>query len=115
MKSETVVQREICDWLAERNFFFWRNNNIPVFGRALPKYTPRGLPDIFVVHMGTVFALEVKRPSVEGEREANGRQVREGQLSLQQAAWGIKFEENGGSFYCVRSVQEVKDIFFAHS
>lgn len=76
-RKEVDIQREICDWLhgqmyADENLFFWRSNNIPVFAqsndgkkrfRALPKHTPKGLPDIIVIYKGHFIALEVKRDS----------------------------------------------------
>ncbi len=75
---EKDIQREVCDWLATRNAFFWRSNNVPVFGRsndgvkrfrALPKYTPRGLPDIIIIHKGKFIGIEVKRPKMALRKE----------------------------------------------
>jgi len=68
---EKDIQREICEYLSENNYFFWRSNNIPVFGmnnggkktfRSLPKFTPRGIPDIILLHDGKFIGFEVKRP-----------------------------------------------------
>ena len=72
-KLEKDIQREICDWLQESGFFFWRNNTVPVFQRdkygarfrKLPKYTPAGLPDIIVIHNGKFISLEVKVPALK--------------------------------------------------
>jgi hypothetical protein len=110
MMTETQLQRELCDWLHSRGYFFWRQNNIPVFGRALPKYTPRGLPDIFILHAGKLYGIEVKRPSAEGEREANGRALRKGMLTPSQAAFGYEIEDNGGVFACVRSLDDLRRV-----
>ena len=116
MKSETALLLEICDWLKHEGFFFWRSNNIPAGGRtfgtflALPKYTPRGLPDIMVVRLGTFIGLEVKREGSESEREKNGRKVRAGKLTPDQAEWGAGLSQAGGKYACVRSLQEVKEI-----
>jgi len=106
--SEAVIQRQICDYLQSYGFFFWRSNNVPVMGRALPKYTPRGLPDIMVIVNGLFVAFEVKRPTVDGMREKNGRTLREGKLSPEQADFGIRLEGNGGRYYCVRSADEAR-------
>lgn len=108
-KSETQVQREICDYLYGRRLFFWRSNNIPVFGRALPKYTLKGLPDIFIIHGGKCIGFEVKREGSEEEREKSGRKVRAGMLSPEQAEFGVRMENAGAFYFCVRSVQDAEE------
>jgi hypothetical protein len=116
--NESQLVREICDWLHENDYFFWRENNVPtpvgVYGmsrmRALPKYTPRGIADIIVVLSGRIYAIEVKRGGSEDERERNGRKVRAGKISPEQAEWGAKLVMHGGRYACVRSLQEVKDF-----
>lgn len=104
-KLEKDIQREICDYLHRKEYFFWRSNNIPVFSksndgirrfRALPKYTPKGLPDIIVLHKGKFIALEVKRPHAK--------------LRPEQADFGVKVEMNEGKYYIVHSLEEVIDI-----
>jgi hypothetical protein len=113
MKSETQVQREICDWLRTQPLLFWRQNNIPVFGRSLPKDTPRGLPDIFIVCAGKIYGIEVKRPAGEnGERENSGRLVRKGLLTPAQADFAWKFEDCGGIYHCVHSLDELRRVLF---
>lgn len=105
-KKENEIQNEIFDYLLKKNVFFWRANNVPVYGknnagkymyRALPKHTPKGIPDIIAIHEGVVFCLEVKR---EGAR-----------LSEHQAHFGIKVLENGGIYAVVRSVNDVQKVF----
>jgi hypothetical protein len=73
---EKDIQREICEWLEKRSFLFWRSNNIPVFGtnnagrkqfRSLPKYTPKGLPDIMLVVRGKLVGIEVKCTTKQSE------------------------------------------------
>lgn len=102
---ESEIQREILEWLDANNFFFWRSNNIPVHARnnagqmvfrSLPKFTPKGLPDIIVIRNGIFIALEVK-----GEK---------GVTSQDQIIWGSKCERNGGFYHIVRSVEDVKSI-----
>lgn len=101
-KKESEILREICDWLFERGVFFWRSNNIPVFARnnagkmafrALPKYTPRGLPDVMVVTNGTLICMEVKRP---------GAKLREAQKAFQE-----NMAQNGGIYWVVTSIDDV--------
>lgn len=100
---EKGIQREICDWLHSCGFFFWRSNNAPIFGRsndgrqrfrALPKYTPRGLPDIIMIYNGKFVAFEVKRPDQK--------------LRPEQAEFGSKCFLNGGFYRRVTSLSEVK-------
>jgi hypothetical protein len=55
-EKESDIQRAICDYLACRKVFFWRQNTAPTFDRAtqsyrampkaMPKYAMRGVPDI---------------------------------------------------------------------
>lgn len=102
---ESVISREICDWLELGDYFFWRSNNVPVFAmsndgvrrfRALPKHTPRGLPDIIVIHQGKFIALEVKRPGAK--------------LRPEQGEFGVKCALRGGYYYVVHSLAEVRDL-----
>lgn len=106
---EKDIQRAICECLDNEGYFFWRSNNIPVFGmsndgkrrfRALPKYTPRGLPDIIVIHKGDFIALEVKR---EGFK-----------LRPEQAEFEKNCRANGGYYYTVMSVEDVLLVLEAH-
>ena len=113
-KSETQVLLEICKWLHDSEFFFWRSNNVPAAGRSfgafrsLPKYTPPGLPNIMIVHDGIFIGLEVKRPTEDGAREKNGRKLRMGKLTPEQGEFGIKLTIAGGHYACVRSRDEAE-------
>ena len=107
-KTETEVLRECCIYLASQNYFFWRINNIPVYGRSLPKYTPKGLPDIMCIIDGKFYAIECKRAEGgETDREKNGRRVRGGKLSSFQAEWAVNCVLAGGAYYTVHSVEEL--------
>lgn len=100
---EKDIQREICDWLFSENYFFWRSNNIPVFDRqrnifrALPKYTPRGLPDIVVIFEGKFIALEVKIPGFWKYTE-DQKKIRD------------KIIDNGAYYFLVTSLLEAKEV-----
>jgi hypothetical protein len=65
---ESEIQSSICDYLALRKHFFYRTNNTPIFDvgrkifRAMPKYTPKGISDIFVLYNVRPYFLKVKRP-----------------------------------------------------
>jgi hypothetical protein len=101
---EKDIQRTICEWLALNNYFFWRNNNVPIFGknnagrwthRAMPKYTPKGLPDIIVIHNKKFISLEIKRDNTC-------------KLSPEQVDFGLKVIKNGGVYYKIVSLEELK-------
>src|SRR3990172_5737136 len=94
---EKDIQREICEWLEKNNYFFWRQNTMPVFAmsgsgtkrfRAMPKYALKGLPDIMVIYEGIFIGLEVKRPSHINKRE-------------EQEITGAKIKANGGQYFVV--------------
>ncbi len=104
-KLEKDIQREICEWLQEKGYFFWRSNNIPVFGmnnggrrtfRTLPKFTPRGLPDIICIFNGHFIAFEVKRPGCK--------------LRPEQVDFRENCINNGGLYYCVTSIEQTSLI-----
>lgn len=100
--KEKDIQNSICEYLAVKGRCFWRVNNIPAFNRTagggftmrrLPKYTPRGLPDIEVVAGGIYYALEVKTPV--------GRQ------SPEQKEFEANLKKHGGKYFVVRSIDDV--------
>jgi hypothetical protein len=101
--KETDAQRAICDYLALKRHFFWRNNNTPIFDagkmvfRAMPKYTMKGIPDIIVIDKtGHFIGLEVKGPKAK--------------LSEDQEAFRERCKANGAEYYLVRSIDDVKEI-----
>ncbi len=105
-KLEKDIQREICEFLTEKKLFFWRQNNIPVFGRnnagvmtfrAMNKYTPKGLPDIMILRDGFFIGLEVKMD--------NTKKLSEDQIEMQR-----QFINNGAMYHKVSSVEEVQKI-----
>jgi hypothetical protein len=63
---EKDIQNSICEYLALKKYFFWRQNNTPIMAkgvfRAMPKYSKRGVPDIILVKDGKFIGIEVKRP-----------------------------------------------------
>lgn len=103
---EKDIIKEICEYLTLQGYFFWRQNNIPVFGknnggrmvhRSQSKYTPKGLPDIMLLKKGKLFGLEVKRNTTLD-------------LRPEQKEILNKFFDNGGLYFKVASVEEVKKI-----
>lgn len=105
-KLENEIQNDIFDLLITLNVFFWRSNNIPVFGRnnagkyqyrSLPRHTPKGLPDITIIHKGKYIAVEVKR---EGAK-----------LSPEQVNFGTNVVKNGGAYIVAHSAYECEKLF----
>ena len=100
---EKDIQREICDWLHAEGFFFWRQNNTPIFDRkfggfrAMAKYTYRGLPDIMILYSGKFIGLEVKVPDYWKRTD--------GQIEIQD-----KILNNGGVYAIATSLEEAKSI-----
>lgn len=100
--SEGEIQNTICEYLEMKRRFFFRLNNIPAFDRKdgggftmrrLPKFTPRGLPDIIVVAGGAFIALEVKSSI--------------GKQSPDQKLIEAEIKKHGGKYYLVRSLEDV--------
>lgn len=99
---EKDIQLAICDYLALRKHFFWRNNTVGMYDptkkvyRAMPKYGMTGIPDIILVKNGQFWGLEVKTAKTtqsENQREFEG-----------------VLKENGGIYHVVRSVDDVQAL-----
>lgn len=98
--SEAEIQRTICDYLALKRHFFWRQNSSGSFQNGkfvkLPPYSMSGLPDIIVIRDGWFIGLEVK--------------TKKGRQSKNQKEFQEKLEEAGGEYYVVRSIEDVQEI-----
>lgn len=108
-EKESDILRVVCEYLEankdKHGYFFWRQNNVPVFAksndgkmrfRALPKFTPRGLPDIMVIKDGLFYGIEVKRP---------GAGLREEQGEIMKA-----FQKVGAHYFVVRSLVDIQAL-----
>ncbi len=101
-ETEADIQGAILDYLCTRRVVFWRNNNVPVFDvrrqqyRRMPKYTPRGLPDIVVVKDGRFVGLEVKS--------------RKGTQFKAQKEFEEWCREEGAEYHVVRSIEDVQAL-----
>ena len=97
---ESEVQKAICDYLALRKYFFWRNNNTPIFNsktqvfRSMPKYALAGVSDIILLNKGTIWFIEVKRDKKSKQSEA-------------QLAFEKQVLANGGCYVVVSSIDDV--------
>ena len=94
---ETDIQRAICDYLALKKHFFWRQNTAGMFreGRyfAMPKYSLNGLPDIILIKDGIFVGIEVK--------------TEKGVQSDHQKAFAALCEQHGAVYFVARSVDDV--------
>lgn len=101
---EKDIQLAICDYLAFRKHFFWRQNTGAMIDhkagkltfRAMPKYSINGVPDILLVKDGFLIGLEVKRPKTT--------------QSPVQKEFEKKLKDAGGEYHVVRSIDDVKEI-----
>ena len=97
---ERNIQLTICDYLALKKYFFWRQNTNPIFAdgkfRAMPKYSKNGVPDIILVKNGIFIGLEVKRPKSKQS---------ENQLLFQE-----ELEKAGGKYAVVTSLDDVINL-----
>jgi hypothetical protein len=68
-ETESQIVTAICECLAVKRHFFWRQNTTPTVQktgdhwqfRRMPKHAKRGVADIILVHVGRPYFLEVKR------------------------------------------------------
>jgi hypothetical protein len=101
---EKDIQSTICDYLAARRYFFWRQNTSPTVQksadgwqfRRMAKHAMRGVPDIILVHVGKPYFLEVKRPGTKQSPD---------QIEFQRRA-----EAAGALYSVVRSIEDVQVI-----
>lgn len=103
---EVDIQNAICEVLMYRGIFFWRSNNIPVFGknksgnwtyRSMGKYAVRGVPDIICIHNGKFIGLEVKRD-------------KKSPLSEYQETFRDNLITNGGYYYVLTSTNDLLQV-----
>ena len=104
---ESHISNAICEYLEAKGYCFWRSNNIPTFSigengtirmRSLPKYTPKGLPDITLILKGIYWGIEVKRPNMN--------------QSPEQKEVEIWIKQNGGCYHVVRSLDDIIKLGF---
>jgi hypothetical protein len=107
--KKTILERDIlnivCEYLAKKQLFFWRSNNIPVFGknsgghmtwRSMPRYSRKGIPDIIVIHEGMFIGIEIKRPNAK---------LRPDQITFQEEC-----AKNNAIYAVVHSLEEAENL-----
>lgn len=103
---ESEIQAEICKYLTDKGYFFWRTNNAPIwqsngkgggFFRAMSKWSMKGVSDLILVKDGGVaLFLEVKRPS--------------GVMSKDQVIFAKKCMVRNAEYHIVKSVEDVEKL-----
>lgn len=97
--SEHDAQKAILDWLACRRIFHWRNNS----GAMVSEYKGKsrfmrfgspGSPDIFAMHKGVCYGIEVK--------------AEKGKQSDAQKEFQLRFEAAGGVYIVAKGIDEVE-------
>lgn len=97
---ESTIQSSICDYLAIKRYFFYRVNNIPPYDsarktfRSMPKNSRLGVADIFLLHKGVPYFIEVK--------------TRKGKMSDHQKSFEKDVIANGGIFILARDIEDVR-------
>lgn len=99
---EKDIQRSILDYLALKRVFHWRNNTGAFKGEhngktRFVKYGTLGSPDIFALHKGILYGIEVKRP---GGKQTEGQRLFEFDMT-----------QNGGVYRIAQSIDDIKDLF----
>lgn len=92
--KETEIQSAICDYLAQRNYFYWRQNNTGKMPGGRYASVKKGIPDIIVIKAGRFIGIEVKTD--------------EGRLSPDQVEFGRECVRNGGEYVVARSIDDIQ-------
>lgn len=96
---EKETQKAVLQYLAIRNIFHWRNNSgaTKTIGGGFIRFGAVGSPDVFAIHKGTIYGLEVK--------DVKGR-LSDGQKIFQEG-----MNKAGGTYVVVRSLDDVLELF----
>ena len=101
-ETENDVLQAVCEYLAYKQIFFWRVNQVPVWNndaqafRRMPKWSRRGVPDIIAVINGRFIGIECKTKK--------GKQS-DGQVQFQQ-----DLEKAGGVYWVVRGIDSITPL-----
>lgn len=88
---EAAIVRKIMLYLADRGGFVWKQ-------QAGPRAPMAGLPDVFYLEAGTLYAIEVKRP---GERPTP---IQERRI--------LELRKSGAVAIVACSVDDVRGLFY---
>lgn len=102
---EKDIQDAVCQYLALKKHFFWRQNTAPTVQksadgwafRKMGKYAMKGIPDVIVLVSGGFFVgLEIKRP---------GKKLSEDQVEFKR-----RCDEIGAEYHLITSIEDLKVI-----
>lgn len=101
---ESTLLASVCDYLAYRKHFFWRQNTAPTVQkdatgwrfRRMPNHSMRGVPDIILVRKGQFVGLEVKP---KGKYQSPDQKIFEALV-----------KEAGGAYHVIRSIEDLQAI-----
>lgn len=104
--KESDLQTQVCEYLALRKAFFWRQNTAPTVQRLgngemvfrkMGKYSLRGIPDIIIITDGgyAVF-LELKSEK--------------GTLSPDQKIFQEQCEKVGAEYHVIKNLNQVIEL-----
>jgi hypothetical protein len=102
MELEKDIQMAICDYLAFKKHFFWRQNTSAIINhktgnfKSMPKYSLNGVPDIILIKDGIFIGLEVKRPK--------------GVQSENQKEFERRTKQAGAQYHIVTSIDDVQKL-----
>jgi hypothetical protein len=128
-RTESPIVTACCDYLAAKRYFFWRQNNTPIFDprdgrkffRRHPKHSKKGVPDIFVLKKSELFALASKsrRDPIRDFNEiiipviyAIEVKTLVGRQSKEQKEFQQGWEAQGGIYLIIRSVDDLMRVGF---
>jgi succinylglutamate desuccinylase len=103
--KESDIQKAVCEYLERKGYFFWRQNNTPVYDptrkvyRAMPKYALKGVPDVICfdkTKTGIAIFLEIKKPKTYQSKE--------------QKEFETKSQDFGCEYYVIRSLDDLVKI-----
>jgi len=105
MAGENDVVNSLCEYLAVKGYFFWRQNNTPVFDvrrkryRKMPEWSMKGVPDIIVVYKGKFIGVEAKQ---------KGKYQSQDQKEFEEGL----VNRGGGEYIVARSIDDLVEYGF---
>ncbi len=117
-KAENYVFREVWDYLtllkSHHPMYFFRVNNTPIYDpknktfRAMPKGTPKGVPDIILCWYGRFIGIELKLPEI---KDAHGQKIQsKTYLSNYQKVFRAKISDAYGLYITARCSKDVEKV-----
>lgn len=97
---EATIQSEIKQSLRDRSFLVWKGLSTAMVRGGKTVGLQNGVPDLFALRDGVLFAIEVKRPC----KDKSGRKV-----SGEQRAWIRWLREHGAHAIVAHSAMQVEE------